>query len=114
MTDFEIVVIQSEITRNRIREREIEEQRRRRNEITLQELAEDHDDAPLVNLLAPPSPAIDLIPQPITPIPPTPTPPPLRITLNTILEEQEENMAETIPKEEISIEDISIQGMIVV
>ena len=73
MTDFEIVVIQSEITRNRIREREIEEQRRRRNEITLQELAEDHDDAPLVNLLAP---AIDLIPQPIIPIPPTPTPPP--------------------------------------
>ena len=41
MTDFEIIVIQSEITRNRIREREIKDQGRRT------------DDAPLLNLQAP-------------------------------------------------------------
>ena len=92
MTDFEIVVIQSEITRNRIREREIEDQSRRRN------------DAPLLNLQAP---TIDLIPQPTPPIPPAPTPPLLQI--NTIPEEQDKNMAETITIEGISSEDISIQ-----
>ena len=53
MTDFEIVVIQSEITRNRIRKREIEDQRRRTN------------DAPLLNLQAP---TMDLIPQPTPPL----------------------------------------------
>jgi hypothetical protein len=92
MTDFEIVVIQSEITRNIIREREIEDQSRRRN------------DAPLLNLQAP---TIDLIPQPTPPIPPAPTPPLLQI--NTIPEEQDKNMAEAITIEEISSEDISIQ-----
>jgi hypothetical protein len=53
MTDFEIIVIQSEITRNRIRKREIEDQGRRT------------DDAPLLNLQAP---TMDLIPQPTSPL----------------------------------------------
>ena len=52
MTDFETIVIQSEITRNRIREREIKDQGRRT------------DDAPLLNLQAP---TMDIIPQPTSP-----------------------------------------------
>ena len=77
MTDFEIVEIQNEIYRQKRRQREIQNERRRNNEIRIQEVEDIIDNAIIVNVIANIVPEIVIIPPPVSPIPATPTPPPL-------------------------------------
>ena len=72
MTDFEIVEIQNEITRQKEKEREIENERIRNNDIIRQQVEAIIDNAVIAKNLAHQGQVNILLPPPISPIPPTP------------------------------------------
>ena len=88
MTDFEIVSIQSEMTRNNRRLEEQREQERRENILIVQGHAENNEVPPLINHPAFEPPLVNLPAQP-------PILPQEHIPMDAIMEEQEEDRIDT-------------------